>query len=734
MDKKTALPSSVIKTVLFVLINCIIVLSSVLIAKKIRVNPSYHADEFIIITLSVYYPVIWSLLVKNFKSDINGFFRWTVFLPTALSLSLSTSFLSLFKIFIPLSVCLSYFLILISILFLISVFITVKPKHMTETERTFFFQSLILLASGICFIISDKIINKLSSAFTINRINEIIMLSGMFFFSLFIANSIPALLKDIFTSGKRTLSKPWIIPVFLSIYVIIPVAIFFKVLGGIPHVQDEIAYLFQAKIFASGRLFTDAPPVQKFFDYEFIIIDGVKWYGKYFFGFPLLLAIGLLLKTPWIVNPLLGAGAVFLFYQILKKFLGEECLSSYMLVLPLFSPFILFINASYLSHTSSLFFLTLFIYLFFKAIEKHSIVLSMLCGLSLGFAYNIRPLTAVTFTSPFLVYGTYLLFRKKIKITQVIIFSIAVILLMVGYFSYNYMLTDDIFLTPFNKYCPTDHLGFGKDIGLPYLSEYGHDFADGWQNTRDNLRELSSDLLGFPKISFLLVIVPFLIGGTTLFEKFFLGAFVINIAGYFCYYFNGIAYGPRYYFETVFFLLFLFLKGLIRVKEFVTKKLSGKNIMASQESAQFIIPLIFILLLLRTCIVSIPEKVQIYGNRFWNLDNTLEHTMANSGLHNAVVFIRSGYFREREAAPNYYGAGFIKNSLKLDNDIVYARDFGDEEDLNLMKHFPGRRPYRFVFNESLITANRYYADNLSPYLYPIPKPEVAYSSNINIIP
>ena len=93
------------------------------------------------------------------------------------------------------------------------------------------------------------------------------------------------------------------------------------------------------------------------------------------------------------------------------------------------------------------------------------------------------------------------------------------------------------------------------------------------------------------------------------------------------------------------------------------------------------------------------------------MDTVLEETVKKAGIQNAVVFIKSGNFKKQEAAPNYYGAGFSLNSPKLDTDIIYARDLGDEKNEELMKEFPRRKFYRFIYNNSLIADERNYILN-----------------------
>ncbi len=59
------------------------------------------------------------------------------------------------------------------------------------------------------------------------------------------------------------------------------------VLDHMPHIQDEIAMVFQAENFAKGHLYAAAPPqdLRLFFDYDSSSWTPA-WYGKYFFGRP----------------------------------------------------------------------------------------------------------------------------------------------------------------------------------------------------------------------------------------------------------------------------------------------------------------------------------------------------------------------------------------------------------------------------------------------------------------
>jgi len=51
-------------------------------------------------------------------------------------------------------------------------------------------------------------------------------------------------------------------------------------LEGIPHVQDSLTYLFQAKMMSRGWLVVLAPSLPEFFDQEFLMVRDGRWFGN----------------------------------------------------------------------------------------------------------------------------------------------------------------------------------------------------------------------------------------------------------------------------------------------------------------------------------------------------------------------------------------------------------------------------------------------------------------------
>ena len=80
-------------------------------------------------------------------------------------------------------------------------------------------------------------------------------------------------------------------------------ALTYLVLEPFPHIEDEAAHYFQARIFASGHLFAPAPASPEFFPSSWMMLNGGRWFSVFPAGWPLLLAIGMKVGAPALVDP-----------------------------------------------------------------------------------------------------------------------------------------------------------------------------------------------------------------------------------------------------------------------------------------------------------------------------------------------------------------------------------------------------------------------------------------------
>src|SRR3972149_7969778 len=180
-----------------------------------------------------------------------------------------------------------------------------------EQKFRFSFNSKIINLSIALIALSISIgLSKLPvDLFLVRRIRDFTSLVGIFFLSIFISTILRIDLRAISRIFFDVSYKKFILTIVLLMFLLTCFISLF-ILDAIPHVQDEIVYLFQAKVFAIGKLYVKPHKLKEFFDFEFIINDDGKWYGKYFFCYPLLLSICVVFFFTWIINPILGAISV----------------------------------------------------------------------------------------------------------------------------------------------------------------------------------------------------------------------------------------------------------------------------------------------------------------------------------------------------------------------------------------------------------------------------------------
>jgi 4-amino-4-deoxy-L-arabinose transferase-like glycosyltransferase len=120
------------------------------------------------------------------------------------------------------------------------------------------------------------------------------------------------------------MSRPDRIALLLSLLaILVTYLVTDRIFEGIPHLEDEVAYVWQAEAIAGGKIAVPSPPQPKSFLVPFVVdYDGLR-FGKYPPGWPLVLAIGVKLGLRFLVNPLLAGLGVWLTYLLGKRVFGE---------------------------------------------------------------------------------------------------------------------------------------------------------------------------------------------------------------------------------------------------------------------------------------------------------------------------------------------------------------------------------------------------------------------------
>ena len=483
-----------------------------------------------------------------------------------------------------------------------------------------------------------------------------------------------------------TWKETYFIGLLLAICFLVTGTIAYSVLDHIPHVQDSIAQLFQAKIFKMEALYAPLPPHKEFFDYTNIINDS-KWYSQYPPGHSLLLMLGLFLGAPWLIGPLLGTFSLVTFFLLLKQLYGDRQTVYVSCCLMLFSPFFLFMSSNYMNHSSTMCFIILFLYCYLQMFSSPSCLCPILSGLFLGYAITIRPLTAIAIAIPFIAYMLICGYTKKtLDSKNVLLFFSASALMVFLLLLYNTLTNGHPLLFGYaKKYTTLGFLGTSQ-VGPP------HTLKGGIVNTSNNLIGLNYSLFEWPIPSLIFVFIFFLIPDRkNRWDYLFLFSSMTLISSYFFYYYQDLCFGPRFYYSTTPLMIILTVRGFLALPEWLQKK--GFDRRRTEASLYLLLFLCFLYMLS----YSLPSLIKKYSNDYWWVTNKIHNAVKKQGITNAVVFIdvwHPPHITEPNLIP--YGSGFQFNSPDLRDDIIYAMDLKDKNS-ELMKSFPGRNYYLCKF-------------------------------------
>jgi len=499
--------------------------------------------------------------------------------------------------------------------------------------------------------------------------------------------------------GKKRIIPLPVIGAALFVFIFCNLFSFF-IFEHVPHVNDEIAYLFQAKLFLSGRLSAPSPCDKESFDFPHIINNG-RWYSIYPPGYPLLLMLGLLLRAPWLVNPLLAAGAIVLFYLLGKEFYNRSVgvLAS---ILGAVSPWYLLMSSTMMSHTSSLFFNALFLLFLVRSLRKPSRLNGWAAGAALGMAILIRPVNTLLFCLPFLVYyAAHLLKdrRAKIKNLSSVVagaVSFALILLL-----YNFLTNGNpVRMGYLVRYGKSYSVIFGRAATMDF--NYTPLFATA--QIADNIRALNSDLFGWPLSSFLAVL-PLLwlsrIKREDRKKDLLLGSAIVWLfAGLYFFWGAFVFIGPRMFFDALPLLLLLSARGITELPgllSHISRKLQPKA--AEKVLAVILAGFVFYAFVYHFPRFLGPAHKQWhfdrYDHRFAGTTARLHRAISAQGLGRALVILKFLSSPPGSFPDGGWGSGFLYNDPDLRGQIIYARAKGNSWD-KLMSCFPEREFYLYV--------------------------------------
>ena len=474
--------------------------------------------------------------------------------------------------------------------------------------------------------------------------------------------------------------RPARLPLVLAIAVTVACALLAVVVfDRMPHVPDGVTYLLQARLLATGRLCAEVPVPA-----AWAVINsydgGGCWFGIFPPGWPLLLAAGVRLGAPWLVNPVLAGLTVLVVHRLAQRLTDSRTALAAAALLA-GSPWFLFLGASHMSHTASL--LAAAIALWGAAtIQRGDKRLAAVLGggCAVGVLVLTRPFEGVQLA---VVAGLWLLWctrRSPARLGATIAYgavSVAVGALMLPY---NARLTGRALLDPitlyFNRlaYPGINRLGFGADIGnLGWGNDLlrGHSPFEAALNASLNSHLVQLELFGWGFGSALLLLALLLrrrwwreSGSTLLVALMF-----TVVGGYSLYWYSGADFGPRYW-------SLLLLPACI---------LTAHWLMSAPGAGGVLWRRLALLATLSGAPLVIGWRAAVKYHNYRGMSTALADLSRRQGWTDDLVLLRGDSFAD-------YSMGFVLDRPRPDpRHPIFLRDVPPADVERLRQAFPTRR-------------------------------------------
>jgi 4-amino-4-deoxy-L-arabinose transferase-like glycosyltransferase len=464
-----------------------------------------------------------------------------------------------------------------------------------------------------------------------------------------------------------------------------------------PIIEDAQSYYFQAKTFATGMLAAPLPLRPEAFFVPFTTSHDGKWFSMYTPGTAIVLALGMKVGAAWLVEPLLAAGGLLLTYGAARRQFGPRT-ALLAAILMASSPFLHLQAASFMSHVPAMFWGSLLLYAAVRYDERRAPGWAVLAGAALGFLFLTRELSALLYAAPigaFVAWRTIAVARRVAGERRRVALGIAaaagcLALFAAVFLLYNRALTGSPFLLPRTLLsASTDRFGFGEGTGF-----YGrHTPGGGLVNADEMLTSLTITLFGWPfYVALAAMALPFVLrrarGWDWAHGALVLG-FVLAYVGYF---YHGITYGPRYYFEALPAMVLLAARGFVALAETAAALCNDRDRERAQSRATLAVLLLLIALLACNAAYFWPQQTRLYhlqpalGGGSAKLGDFIAERFSGRvpALRNAAVIVRN---RDVLAM-----LGPL-NCPRLDCDTIFLYSTDTDYDNTLRATYPGRDWY-----------------------------------------
>lgn len=433
---------------------------------------------------------------------------------------------------------------------------------------------------------------------------------------------------------------------------------YFVVTQRYPISGDDYSYLYQAKLFASGKLWARDPvydPSLPFYDCletNCFRDDQGRRFSKYAPGWPAILALGARVGAPWLIDPLLGAILVFLLLEYTERRFGKEHVRVVSLLVTL-CLFLCYYAASFRAHfATALFVFSAFLLYDSSGRQPRSAKPWLFAaGAMLGFSAMIRYVDWI----PLGVWIAFALIRRK-RFTDMILFGAGFALLASGNLVYNALISGNPLQVP---------------AAMHRTSELGDRLTISWSGFFVTIERLANLLWVFPPVVLLAI---FWVRYRPRFEiKMFATLFLMIIAIYFFYPASAGGPGPRY--------LLAYFPFLILAVADICQRLSRDSWPAGRQIWKFAM----VSLTICNLVFMAKEVHTMYGRR--DLDRTVRQVQGGKN----IFILKTGTYK----TGNH---DLTRNPPALSSaDNLYFTSCEKPQLDQLLKRFPGYNVFVYEY-------------------------------------
>ncbi len=285
----------------------------------------------------------------------------------------------------------------------------------------------------------------------------------------------------------------------------------------LPHLEDEVAYLWEAKLLATGHMVMDVPQPRRAFWQPFVVDYQDTRFGKYSLGWPLILTPGVIMGQPWVVNAFLAALTVGLVYRLGSEIFDPD-VGLIAAGLTAFSPMALLLDGTLMGHAAALFTTMLFLYAYWRLshakVRRRRLIWGTVAGIALGLCVINRPLEGLALAIPFVLWSGIRLLKaaldgdsgERIRFAVQEIHFVEFRRILIPLLALAVICTVIVTIIPIYNYAATgnprqnlytlvwsyDQVGFGPGYG-----RNTHTLEKGLRQTRWDLSLTAADMFGW---------------------------------------------------------------------------------------------------------------------------------------------------------------------------------------------------------------------------------------------